>query len=184
MQKQQTNFKKIIPNIKKTAVICAGVLILAVAVFVGIKLYEKYYGPLAFLRSLDDSQQVAIGKFIGDAYQNIYGIKAVCKTEDIVLEKYPKAYREAMADELEVLNKILAKDDLNLEAAIYLFLPYNEMQLTNNFLYREMRSIADSEESGIKSSCIMFEEQADTIAVEAAKISKEKYSNKIKAILE
>ena len=78
----------------------------------------------------------------------------------------------------------MAKDDLNLEAAIYLFLPYNEMQLTNNFLYREMRSIADSEESGIKSSCIMFEEQADTIAVEAAKISKEKYGNKIKAILE
>jgi hypothetical protein len=135
------------------------------------------------LTSLSDAQQVAVGRLISDVYQNIYGYKTICKTENISLQKYPEAYKKAMAEKLEILNTILKKDTLNLEAAIYLFLPYEEMQLVNDFLYKIMRNITDSNDSGIKSACILFEEEAENITAGIARNSEEKYGNIIRSIL-
>ena len=46
-----------------------------------------------------------------------------------------------------------------------------------------MRSISNSDEKGIKSACILFEEQADNIALGMAKISKQKYDDIFRSIL-
>lgn len=181
MKKLPNKIKEIVLEHKKITI--SILVLLTVIISGGVFLYNKYLNPLSFLTSLNDMQQVALGRVIGDAYQNIYGYKTICKTEDIVMEKYPAAYKKAMSDNLELLNKILAKDDLNLESAIYLFLPYNEMQMINNYLYQELRSIADSEEKGIKSACLMFEEQAEVIAFGLAQISKQKYDDIFKSIL-
>lgn len=181
MKKFFNKFKNMIIRHKKLSllIILLVISIISTAVF----LYKKHTAPLAFLSSLTGTQQVALGRVIGDAYQNIYGYRTVCKTEDIVLQKYPQKYKELMKDNLELLNKILDKDGLNLESAIYLFLPYDEMQLINNALYKEMRYIADSGEKGIRSSCLMFEEQAETVASGMAKISEQKYNNSFRSIL-
>ena len=64
-----------------------------------------------------------------------------------------------------------------------MFLPYDEMQMVNNYLYQELRNIADSEEKGIESACLMFEEQAETIAFGLARISKQKYDETLQSIL-
>ena len=93
------------------------------------------------------------------------------------------AIKKLMKENLAILNKILAKDGLTLESAIPLFLPYNEMQIINNYLYHELRNIADSEEKGIKSACLMFEEQADFIALGQAKVFKQNYDSIFKSIL-
>ncbi len=166
----------------KTTIIIAFITFV-LAVTSGVFLYNKYFSPWSFLSSLSDKQQIALGRIIGDAYQNIYGYKTICKTEDIVLEKYPEAYKKLMKENLAILNKILAKDGLTLESAIPLFLPYNEMQMINNYLYHELRNIADSEEKGIKSACLMFEEQADFIALGQAKVFKQNYDSIFKSIL-
>ena len=134
-----TNLRNKINNFvldhKKLSICLVILLLLTTLIVCTLTLYKKYFAPLSFLTSLDDAQQVAIGRFISDAYQNIYGYKTICKTENIILQKYPEAYKKAMAQELEILNAILKKDSLNLEAAIYIFLPYEEMQLINDFLY-------------------------------------------------
>lgn len=172
-----------VSNHKKLSIFMAIILLLMTIIICTLTLYKKYFAPLSFLTSLTDAQQVAIGRLISDAYQNIYGYKTLCKTEDIILTKYPEAYKKAMAEELDILNKVLQKDTLNLEAAIYIFLPYDEMQLVNEFLYKVMRNITDSNDTGIKSACILFEEQADNIAAGIKKYSEEKYGNIIRSIL-
>lgn len=182
MKKMLNKIKELAGKRKKitVAIVTASVI----AICAGAFLYYKHLNPLSFLSSLNEKQQIALGRVIGDAYQNIYGYKTVCKTENIVLEKYTAAYKKEMNTQLELLNKILANDDLNLESAIYLFLPYNEMQLINNYLYKELRNIADSGEKGIASSCLMFEEQAEVIAEGLAKISKQKYDAIFMSILD
>lgn len=182
MKNLLNKIKNFVLRNKKTSIFLAVVLLIAF-VFAANVIYKKYSNPIDFLTSLSDEQQVALGRFIGDAYQNIYGYKTICKTEDIILEKYPEAYKKAMASELELLNNILSEDDLTLESAISLFLPYNELQLINNALYQEMRSIADANEKGIKTSCILFEEQAEVITVGLAKVSNQKYGDIIRSIL-
>ncbi len=172
-----------VANHKKFSIFSAVVLLVMTIVICTMTLYKKYFAPLSFLTSLTDAQQVAVGRLISDAYQNIYGYKTVCKTEDIILTKYPETYKKVMAEELNILNTILKKDSLNLEAAIYIFLPYNEMQIVNDFLYKVMRNITDSNDKGIKSACILFEEQADNIAAGIKKHSEEKYGNIIRSIL-
>ena len=162
-----------------SAIVLFLIIVFSLAVF----FYKKYDVPLAFLVSLNGKQQVALGLVIGDAYQNIYGYKTVCRTENISLEKYPEKYKEFMKDELKWVNKILNKDDLTLESAIYLFLPQKEMEVINMALYREMRMIGDSNESGIRSSCLLFEEQAEEIALGMAKNSKQKYNEIFYSIL-
>ena len=181
MKKLYNKIKYLIVKHKKISVVTA--LLIVAIVSSGIFLYKKYTAPLAFLTSLTDQQQVALGRVIGDAYQNIYGYKVVCKTENITLQKYPEKYKEHMKNKLETLNKILSKDGLNLEAAIYLFLQQEELHIINTALYNEMRHIADSDEEGIKSSCILFEEQADTVAFGMAKISEQKYDKIFYSIL-
>ena len=181
MKKQPNKIKTFISKHQKTCLVFLVVVVLATSL--GLYFYTKQDTPLRFLTSLNEQQQITLGRVIGDAYQNIYGYKTVCKSEDVILTKYPEAYKKLMSENLESLNKILQKDGLNLEAAIYLSLSYNEIQLINNVLYQEMRSISNSDEKGIKSACILFEEQADNIALGMAKISKQKYDDIFRSIL-
>jgi hypothetical protein len=58
------------------------------------------------------------------------------------------------------------------------------MQIINDFLYKELRSITDSTDLGVKSACILFEEQADFIAKGLALSLKKKYSKIILSISE
>ena len=181
MKKLYNKIKDLIIKHKKTSIVVA--VLIVVVTTSGVILYKKHTAPLAFLTSLTDQQQITLGRVIGDAYQNIYGYKVVCKTENVILQKFPEKYKELMKNKLETLNKILSKDGLDLEGAIYLFLPQEEMQLTNMALYKEMRSIADSSEKGIESSCLLFEEQAEIVASGMAKISEQKYNKIFYSIL-
>ena len=135
----------------------------AFVIILSAYLYDKYTAPWSFLSSLNAKQQRELGLIIGDVYQNLYGYKTICKTENIVMEKYPEAYKKQMSKNLNLLNEILAKDELTVESALPLFLSYEEIQIFNNHLYQKFRTISDSEENGIKSACLMFEEQAETI---------------------
>ena len=160
-------------------------LIIAMAIFLicctalSVYIYKKHSIPLAFLASLSDEEQISVGRFIGDAYQNIYGYATVCKTEDIAMKKYPDAYKKASEANLSLLNKILEKDDLNFEASILLFLTYDDLQAIN----QELRSLSDSDDKGIKSACLLLEEQAELIASGIAKISEHNFGKILRGIL-
>ena len=165
-------------------------LIIATTVFLicctalSVYIYKKHSIPLAFLASLSDEEQISVGRFIGDAYQNIYGYATVCKTEDIAMKKYPEAYKKASEANLSLLNKILKKDDLNFEASILLFLTYDDLQAINQEIYKELRSLSDSDDKGIKSACLLLEEQAELIATGISKISEHNFGKTLRNILE
>ena len=175
--------KFFILNHRKVSTIFIPILLAAAILLIGTLVYKKYFSSLTFLNSLTDEQQISVGKFIGEAYKNIYGYKTVCKTENIILEKFPAVYKQTINAELNKLNQILQKDGLTLEGAISLFLPYNEMNKINNFLYKELRNIANSDDKGVKSACLMLEEQADYIAKGLSLHVKKEHGKTIRNIL-
>ena len=161
MKRFFTKIKNLALSHKKTTAIVTTIVVLAISS--GLYFYYANRAPLRFLSALTEDQQVGIGRFIGNAYQHIYGYKTVCKAANIELKNYPETYKKVSKENLDMLNKILAKDDLNLEGAIYLFLPYENLQAINSALYQELLSIVGNDEDGIKAACIMLEEQADLI---------------------
>lgn len=173
--------KSFISNHKKLTVALSIAFVLIVTT--GIYLYLANRVPLKFLSSLSDDQQVGIGRFIGNAYQHIYGYKTVCKTADVVLTKYPETYRNIAKENLELLNKILTKDDLNLEAAIYLFMPYENLQAVNASLYKELLAVAGGDKNAIKNACILLEEQADLIISGMTKDSAKEFNEILRSAL-
>ena len=182
MKRFFTKIKNLALSHKKTTAIVTTIVVLAISS--GLYFYYANRAPLRFLSSLTDDQQIGIGRFIGNAYQHIYGYKTICKTADIILTKYPEAYRRVSDENLRMLNNILEKDDLNLEGAIYLFLPYENMQAVNNALYKELSEIAGGDETGIKSACILLEEQADLIVDGLTKDSAEEFNKILRSALE
>ena len=173
--------KLLVLNNKKLTIILSSVVVLLIAV--ASYVYYIKQTPLKFLSTLSDEQQIGIGRFIGNAYHHIYGYKTVCKTADIILTKYPEAYRKAESDNLELLNKILAKDDLNLEAAIYLFMPYENLQAINSALYQELLAVAGGDKNAIKNACILLEEQADLIIDGLTKGSAKEFNDILRSSL-
>lgn len=173
--------KAFVKSNKKTSVCIAFLIVLAI--FFGIYFSYVQRVPLKFLSTLNEDQQVSIGRFIGNAYQHIYGYKTVCKSANVLLTKYPETYKNVAKENLEMLNKILAKDDLNLEGAIYLFLPYESMQVINNTLYRELMNVAGSDEGGLKSACLLLEEQAELVVNSLTKSSNKEFNKTLRNIL-
>ena len=182
MKRFFTKIKNLALSHKKTTAIVTTIVVLAISS--GLYFYYANRAPLRFLSSLTDDQQIGIGRFIGNAYHHIYGYKTVCKTADIVLVKYPEAYKRVEKENLELLNKILIKDDLNLEGAIYLFMPYENLQAVNSALYKELLEIAGTDENGIKSACILIEEQADLIVEGLTKDSAKEFNKILRSALE
>ena len=119
--------------------------------------------PLPYMSSLSDETQVELGKLLGDTYRNIYGYYAVCMKEGASTENYAKEFQKAMNLELNMLNKVLAKDGLNITSAISIFIPNDSRKQSDEALYNDLRKVAKADDNGIKSACATINTAAPTI---------------------
>lgn len=136
-----------------------------------------------YLTTLSAEQQYAIGQMIGDAYRNIYGYKEVCEESGYHMNNYHDVFRAEMAEELALLNKVLAKDNLDIDTAIDIFIPHQHRQQIKEVLSEELQQITGSSEGAKKLACIVLDNQAENIVKSMATTSKAIYRNALNDLL-
>lgn len=140
------------------------VFVIAVLCYVSYIFWLKTTHQLSYLVSLSQEQQVAIGQTIGYAYRNIYGYQEVCTQSGFELKEYPTEFKTAMAEELNGLEQVLARDNLTLDKAFVAFLEPDILQKIHEELYNELKIIANPDDTGISSACQILDQDAADIA--------------------
>ncbi len=138
---------------------------------------------LAYLSSLSNEEQVSVGQLIGDTYRNLYGYYNVCKDNGVLIDNYSKEFSKILSEELSMLNQLLAKDKLDINAATLVFLNENDRKEIHDNLYNDLRNIASPDDKGIVSACNMINSEAKKIVQIMAEKSKPFYRKILESLL-
>ena len=184
---EENNSKTV--GISKSKVI-VGTIILAIAmalITLGINLKRDATSDqgelLAYLSSLSNEEQVSVGQLIGDTYRNLYGYYTVCKDNGVLIENYSKEFSKVLGEELGMLNQLLAKDKLDINAAFLVFVPTESREEIHKTLYADLRKLVASDDNGITTACNLINNEAEKIVRTMAEKSKPFYRGILEPLL-